>query len=178
MEQASSQSASTVEHKTNTDNSPLVEVKRTLRAPVERVWQAWSDAKLVQQWWGPREFTCPDARTDFRVGGKYLFGMKNLRGGDIVWGAGTYQEIIPNQKIVYTDQFADPSGNPITPKEAGMPNWEGPGLTFVTVDFESRGDSTIMTLTHEGIPKALHDDCVSCWSSTVDKLQMLVERTH
>jgi uncharacterized protein YndB with AHSA1/START domain len=104
--------------------------------------------------------------------------MQYPQSGQVIWGTGTYEEIIPFQKIVYTDQFSDESGNPITPKEAGMPSWEGPGLTYVTVEFESRAGNTVMTLTHEGIPKAIHDDCVSGWTSSIDKLQMLVERVQ
>ncbi len=177
MEQKASQSPKTNEYKTSTDNSPLVEIKRTFNAPIEEVWKAWSDPSMIKQWWGPREFTASSAKTDFKEGGQYVFAMKSPQ-GQVLWSAGTYEEIIPHQKIVYTDQFSDENGNPITPEEAGMPNWPGEGLTYVTVDFESKGEQTKMTLTHSGLPKSMHDDCVSGWSTSIDKMQLLVERAH
>ena len=53
-----------------------VVVTRTFDAPVERVWQAWSEPQLVMQWWGPTGFTCPKADLDFREGGTSLVCMR------------------------------------------------------------------------------------------------------
>lgn len=165
----------TTEHKQNLPQSPLVEVTRTFRASVERVWNAWSNAELVKQWWGPNAFTAPDAKTDFRVGGKYLFAMKDTN-GKVTWSGGNYQEIVPNKKIVTLDYFADANGNMISAKEAGLPG-EWPNELYVTVEFESLNpEQTKMTISHEGIPKDMHDDCVQGWSESIDKLQKLVER--
>jgi uncharacterized protein YndB with AHSA1/START domain len=155
--------------------SPLVEVTRTFHAPVEQVWQAWSDAELVKQWWGPEEFTCPEARLDFKEGGTYLFAMKGPD-GKVVWSGGIFEEIVPNQRIVWTDRFMDSTGEPVPAAYYGMPG-EWPDTLLVTVDFESVGpDECRMKLVHEGIPREMHDDCVKGWSSSINKLQRLVER--
>lgn len=158
--------------------SPPLIVKRTLHAPVERLWKAWSDSVLFEQWSSPRGYTIPSAKIDFRVGGKYLFAMQDPEGKKLTWGAGVYKEIIPYSKIVYADHFSDEKGNIITPKEAGIENWEGPGRAMVTVEFESNGfDDTTITLTHEGVPKAVQDDCEAGWGECFDKLKILEERS-
>jgi uncharacterized protein YndB with AHSA1/START domain len=155
--------------------SPLVEVTRTFRAPVERVWNALSDPELIKQWWGPTNFTAPNAETDFRVGGKYLFSMQGPD-GKVIWSGGDYKEIIPDKKIVCTDHFSDKDGNPITANEAGMTG-DWPKDLYITIELESIGpDQTKMAISHEGIPAEMHDDCVKGWSESVDKLQKLVER--
>lgn len=166
---------STQERQPNLDKYPLVQVKRTFHAPIERVWNAWSDAELIKQWWGPETYTAPDAKIDFRMGGQYLFAMQ---GPDrkVVWSGGVYKEIIPNKKIVFTDHFADENGNTITAKEAGM-SGDWPKDLYITVEFESIDpEQTKMVINHAGIPKEMHDDCVGGWSSSIDKFQKLVER--
>jgi uncharacterized protein YndB with AHSA1/START domain len=157
-------------------NSLPVEITRTFRAPLESVWYAWTTGELVQQWWGPEGYSCPEAKIEFRVGGKYLFAMK---GPDqkVSWSGGEILEIIENQEIVYTDHFTDERGNPVAAAEYGMSGtW--PEDLFVTVKFERLGDEhTRIHLIHEGIPKELHDDCVKGWNSSLDKLQKLVVRS-
>ncbi len=176
MNTSVSSSPTNAEHKKNFDNAPLVEVTRTFSSPVSRLWDAWSKEEQVQQWWGPEGFSSANAKIDFRVGGKYLFSMKSPT-GQVNWSTGTYEKIIPQQLIVCSDQFADQNGQPITPKEAGMPGeWSDSEISFITIEFEEIGtDRTKMTLTHEGIPLSVHDDCVAGWDTTIDKLQKLVE---
>ena len=55
-------------------------VTRVFDAPRELVWKAWTDPKYVMQWWGPKGFTAPFCEIDFRVGGKFLCGMKSPDG--------------------------------------------------------------------------------------------------
>src|SRR5262245_16235950 len=49
---------------------------RTFDASVERVWKAWTDPQEVMRWWGPKGFTSPSCKIDFRVGGKFIFHMR------------------------------------------------------------------------------------------------------
>lgn len=165
-----------IEHKKSPDHAPLIEISRIFQAPVERLWNAWSDAEMVKQWWGPESYTCPFAKIDFRVGGKNLMAMK-APDGKVTWSGGTYEEITPKRRFVCTDSFTDENGNVISAKDAGMPgNWQSDVL-YVTVEFEPLDDGeTKMNLNHEGIPKEMHDDCVNGWNSSLDKLQKLVER--
>jgi uncharacterized protein YndB with AHSA1/START domain len=75
---------------------------RVFDTPVERVWKAWSDPEDVKRWWGPKGFTCPVARLDFREGGKSLVCMqapKEFHGGQDMYSTWTYTKIVPMQKI-------------------------------------------------------------------------------
>lgn len=177
MKQQSTQATTPTheDHKNNFPNSQLVEVRRTFRAAVERVFKAWSDPEMVKQWWGPKQYSAPSAKIDFRVGGKFTFAMK---GPDkkVMWSSGVYEEIAPNKKIVSSDYFSDEDGTMISAKAAGMPgDWAD--KLFVTVEFESLSkDQSKIVLKHEGIPKEMYDDHVKGWTESIDKLQKLVEQ--
>lgn len=163
------------ENKKSTEQSPIVEVTRIFRAPLEWVWKAWSDSEIIRKWWGPMGYVSLYAKNDFRVGGKYLFDMESPD-GKIIWSAGEYKEIIPNEKIVYTDQFADKDGNSISPNDIGLRGmW--PKNLYVTVEFEKmEHNQTKMILSHMGIPREMHDEYVDGWNQSMDKFQEIVER--
>ena len=154
---------------------PPLEITRFFQAPVERVFNAWSDATLLKEWWGPIGFTCPEAEIDFRVGGRNLIAMKDPS-GEIMWSTGEYREIIPGQRIVCTDQFADDDGVAISAAEFGLPGaW--PMILLLTLTFKKVGlDQTKMDLKHEGIPPEMVEDCMQGWNESLDKLRRLVER--
>lgn len=157
-------------------DTQLVEISRTFRAPIKRVWEAWSNPEIIKQWWGPESFTSPKAEMDLKQGGKFLFGMESPA-GEVNWSAGSVTTLVPNKKIVLAESFSNEQGEYISPKEAGMPNWSGEYHGTITVDFNSVGeDQTKMSIRHTGIPADLHDECVEGWSSSLNKLQKLVER--
>lgn len=161
----------------NVEKYPLVQLTRKFQAPVERLWQAWTEPELMKQWWGPENYSCPECKMDVREGGKSLLAMKGPD-GKVQYTGGTYEEVIPNRKLVTTDQFTDKDGNLMTANEAGMPG-DWPDTLRITIEFRGMGDNeSQMHIIHEGIPKEMHDDCVSGWSSSIDKLQRLVERSH
>ena len=90
-------------------------ITRVFDAPRELVWKAWTDPKYVMQWWGPKGFTAPVCKIDFRVGGKFLCCMRTPDGQEF-WNAGEYHEIVPYEKIVSSMYFADAKGNKIEPE--------------------------------------------------------------
>jgi uncharacterized protein YndB with AHSA1/START domain len=109
-------------------------VQRLFDAPRERVFRAWTDPAWIARWWGP-----PDSikviEVDFRIGGQYRYTVKESNGA--TWYlVGTYQEIIPLERLVYTWAFEN------TQADYGPP-------TLVTVDFVARGDQTEVIVTHE-----------------------------
>lgn len=175
MESQKNQIYQTKEHNHQFPDSLPLRIDRTFQAPVERVWMTWTTPEKIKQWWGPEGFTCPEARIDFREGGKYNYAMQgpNQR---VMWGGGIFEEIIPLEKIVYTDSFTDKDGNIVSPSVYDMGE-NFPEICYVTVTFESLSDSeTKMHLLHEGIPSSMHDECIEGWSSSLDKFQKLVER--
>src|SRR5690242_9388241 len=100
-------------------------IERIFDAPVAKVWEAWTDPEILKKWWGPKDFTAPSIQNDLRVGGKYLYCMHGSAGPGMpaqdYWSTGTYLEVVPMQKIVATDNFADADGNIIKPESVGMP---------------------------------------------------------
>lgn len=164
----------TVKEKFNSQDSRPVTITRFFNAPLEKVWQAWTNEEMVKQWWGPENYSAPSAKIDFRVGGKSLLAMKDPK-GEIVWSGGVYKEIIPYKKIVTTDHFADKNGNIISASDVGMPG-KWPLDCLITVEFsDGNEDQVKIIIKHEGIPKEMHDDCVEGWNSSIDKFQRLVE---
>lgn len=150
-------------------------INRIFSAPVEKVWRAWSVPAEAMKWWGPNGFTCPYAEIDFRVGGKNLLAM---RGGEMMpvefqkdmWSTGTYKEIVPMEKIVCTDSFADKDGNIVPASAYNMPG-EFPLELEIELQFTAQGDTTAMTLIHKGMPEAMHKDCSQGWNESFYKLE-------
>ena len=144
-------------------------IERTFNAPVEMVWRAWSEPERYMKWWGPRDYVCPDAKIDFRVGGKWLSAMRGPDGKDL-WSTGTYREIVPLERIVSTDSFADESGNIVPASHYGMPG-DIPLEMMVTVTFEDIGGKTKMTLNHVGLPAGeMEGGANEGWNQSFDKL--------
>src|SRR5688500_147272 len=85
-------------------------ITRVRDAPRERVWEAWTDPEQMKKWWGPKDFTAPTVEIDLQEGGKYLNCMRSPDGQDF-WSTGVYREIVPMEKLVITDSFADEQGN-------------------------------------------------------------------
>jgi uncharacterized protein YndB with AHSA1/START domain len=98
-------------------------MSRVFDAPVEAVWRAWTDPQLVMRWWGPKGFTAPMARIDFREGGTSLVCMREPEqlGGRDFYSTWTYQRIVPRQRIEYVHNLADRHGSKIDPAALGMP---------------------------------------------------------
>ncbi len=144
-------------------------LSRVFKAPRELVWKAWTDPERVRQWWGPKHFTAPHCTLDFRVGGIYLFCMRAPDGRDY-WTTGVYREIVPMDRIVYTDSFADEHGNRVPGSHYGMGD-DFPEELVVTLTFEEHDGKTRFTLQHAGMPAGTHREMASAgWNESLDKL--------
>ena len=130
-----------------------VVIERIFDAPVDLVWQLWTQPGHFKQWYGPNGATVPTAEMDLRVGGKRLVCMEmQTPGGSMqMWTTGEFTEIIPNKRLVYTESMADEQGNIVPPSALGMPDGY-PAATTITVTLEDLGGRTKMTMTHAGVP--------------------------
>jgi uncharacterized protein YndB with AHSA1/START domain len=143
-------------------------IERVFDAPAGLVWRAWTEPARAKRWWGPKNFTAPVVKIDLRVGGVYLFCMRSPEGQDF-WSTGVYREIVPQERIVVTDSFADENGNVVPGSHYGMPDW--PKELLITVTFEERGGKTRMTLRHAGIPSGqMLEQTGQGWNESFDKL--------
>jgi uncharacterized protein YndB with AHSA1/START domain len=149
-------------------------MSRLLDAPLEGVWQAWTDCDRLSRWWGPSGYTTPFCRIDLRVGGRFLVCMRSPEGKDI-WNTGVYREILPGRRIVSTDSFADERGNVVPPAHYGFgPDF--PDELLLTITFDQRDGETELTVRHSGIP--LGEDYGNTrigWSQSLRKLAALLE---
>ena len=115
-----------------------VEVRRTIAAPRQRVFEAWTRAEEVKRWFGPGSMETPLAEVDLRVGGAWRVHMRGPDGSEFRV-CGTYREIEPPRRLVYT--------------------WSTEGSSdvldsVVTVEFHDRGGSTEVVLRHDKLPSA------------------------
>ena len=160
------------ENKTRRDvakNTEELVITRIFDAPRELVWKAWKDPELMKRWWGPKNFTAPVIKIDFRVGGKYLYCMRSPEGQDF-WSTGVYREIVEPERIVYIDSFADENGTKVPPSHYGI-SGDWPAEFLVTVTFEEHEGKTKMTLSHAGIPAGQMSDMAQAgWNESFDKL--------
>jgi uncharacterized protein YndB with AHSA1/START domain len=114
-----------------------LQLTRTFAAPRDRVYRAWTDAREFAQWFHPTaDYKTVITRLDLRVGGKYSLEMHHKE-GNIHRLSGTYEEIKPPEKLVFTWSW----------------NQEevAPGESLVTVTFKELGGSTEVTLTHKNL---------------------------
>jgi len=144
-------------------------IERIFDAPRELVWKAWAEPERFMRWYGPKGFTTPVCRIDFRVGGVWLNCMRSPDGWEM-WSTGIYHEIAALERIVTTASSADPEGNVVSASRYGMPS-DLPLEMLWTVTFEDLDGKTKMTLRHEGLPAGeMKDGAGVGWNESFDKL--------
>jgi uncharacterized protein YndB with AHSA1/START domain len=78
-----------------------LEVRRTIHAPAQQVFEAWTQPVHLKTWWGPRPVTCTYAEIDLRVGGSYRIANQ-FPDGSVVWILGKFEVVDAPHKLVYT----------------------------------------------------------------------------
>ena len=157
----------------STVSEDAVVIERTFDAPVDLIWQMWTQPEHFKNWYGPKGFTVPVADMDMRVGGKRLICMASPDGSMKMWTTGEYTEIVPNERLVYTESQADENGNVVSPSAMGMPDGY-PATTEVTVLLEDLGGRTKMIMTHAGVPAS--SGASAGWEQAFDKLTAVLAK--
>jgi uncharacterized protein YndB with AHSA1/START domain len=157
-----------------TTSKEAVVIERKFNASIDLVWKMWTDPEHFKKWYGPQGFTVPVADMELRVGGKRLICMASPDGSMKMWTTGEHLEIVPNQRLVYTESMSDESGNVMDPSAMGMPEGH-PATTEITVLLEDLDGGTKMTMTHAGIPA--DSPGASGWNQAFDKLTDYIEST-
>jgi len=138
-----------------------VQFHRVLRAAPEKVYRAFLDADAKAKWLPPNGFTCRVHHMDAKVGGTYKMSFTNFTTGHSHSFGGTYIELIPHERIRYTDRFDDP-------------NLPGEMQTTVTMKKVSVG--TELSILQEGLPTAIPPEaCYLGWQESLTQLAHLVE---
>ena len=145
---------------TTTDTN-TVRLHRVLRATPERVYRAFLDPAALAKWLPPNGYTCNVHHLDPKVGGTYKMSFTNFGTGKSHSFGGTYLELVPFERIRYTDKFDDP-------------NLPGEMVTTITLKKVSVG--TELNIVQEGIPPAIPAEaCYLGWNESLMLLAKLVE---
>jgi uncharacterized protein YndB with AHSA1/START domain len=140
-----------------TDSPPELSLTltRILDAPRELVFRAWTEPEHLMQWSAPHGFTVTHADGELKPGGKWRSCMRSPDGKDL-WLGGTYLEIAPPERLVFTHGWDE----------------DGPGReTTVTVTLEDHNGKTRLTLQQSGFPSmAERDGHEGGWSETLERL--------
>ena len=138
-----------------------VRLHRVLRAKPAKVYRAFLDAEAMARWLPPNGYTCKVDRLDAKVGGTYKMSFRNFGSGKSHSFGGTYLELVPNERLRYTDKFDDP-------------NLPGEMQTTVTLKEVSCG--TELNVVQEGLPEVIPPElCYLGWQESLDHLARLVE---
>lgn len=150
-------------------------IERVFDAPIEMIWQFWTQPEHFKRWYAPEGFSVPVAEMDVRVGGKRLIcmEMQTPAGSRKMWTAGVYREVSPYTRLVFTESMSDEQGN-IT--AAGMEETSQPMTTEVTVSLEAVGERTKMVMTHAGMPQG-GEGAREGWQQAFNKLSVYIEQT-
>ena len=137
-------------------------ISRTINAPRDRVFAAWTDPAQLHKWWGAGEnFTAPIAEVDLRTGGSYRLGMQAPGQEAPYVVGGVYREVSPPEKLVYTWVWEK---GPVDTSD-----WTPP------VEFVDKGGSTEIVLTHEQFAdEHMRDEHNQGWNGCLDSLDRML----
>jgi uncharacterized protein YndB with AHSA1/START domain len=139
----------------------IVRLHRVLRSTPERVYRAFLDADAKAKWLPPNGFTGKVHHLDARVGGGYKMSFTNFTTGAVHSFGGKYTELVPHERIRYSDTFDDPNL---------------PGEMQVTINLKKVSVGTELSIVQEGIPDMIPvEACYLGWQESLVLLGKLVE---
>ena len=138
-----------------------VRFHRVLRAPPERIYKAFIDPEAMVKWLPPHGFTAKVHLMDAKVGGKHRMSFTNFTSGNSHSFGGEYLELVPGERLRYTDRFDDPNL---------------PGVMEVTVILKKVSVGTEVNIVQSGIPDVIPvEACYLGWQESLVLLAQLVE---
>jgi uncharacterized protein YndB with AHSA1/START domain len=138
-----------------------VRLHRVLAAKPEKVYRAFLDADAMARWLPPYGFTGRVHHMEAKVGGTFRMSFTNFSTGKAISFGGAYLEVMPHERIRYTDKFEDPNL---------------PGEILVTVTLNEVSVGTELRIEQEGIPQVIPlEACYLGWQQSLAQLALLVE---
>ena len=138
-----------------------VRLHRVLRCPSAKLYRAFTEADAMARWLPPYGFICTVQQFEARVGGQFRMSFHNFGSGHSHSFGGEYLELVPHQRIRYTDRFDDPNL---------------PGELQVTVTLAAVSCGTDLRIEQAGIPEAIPlEMCYLGWQESLAQLATLVE---
>ncbi|MBO1041778.1 SRPBCC family protein [Brucella pituitosa] len=138
-----------------------IRLHRVIATKPEKVYRAFIEPDAIASWLPPYGFLCTVHELTAKVGGGHRMSFRNFTTGEFHSFGGTYVELVPGERLVYTDKFDDPNL---------------PGEIKVTIDLKAVSVGTEITITQEGVPDIIPAEaCYLGWQDSLDKLRTLVE---
>lgn len=138
-----------------------IRLHRVLRAPAERIYRAFLDPDAMVKWLPPNGFTGKVHHIDAKVGGTCRMSFTNFSNGQSHSFGGEYLELVPHERIRYTDKFDDPNL---------------PGVMQTTVSLKPVSCGTELSIVQEGVPDVIPPEmCYLGWQDSLTLLAQLVE---
>jgi uncharacterized protein YndB with AHSA1/START domain len=138
-----------------------IRLHRVFRAPPARVYKAFLDPEAMAKWLPPNGFTGKVHHMDAKVGGTYRMSFTNFTSGNSHSFGGKFLDIVPNERLRYTDQFDDPNL---------------PGEILVTIVFKKVAVGTEVNIEQAGVPEVIPPEaCYLGWQESLILLAKLVE---
>ena len=138
-----------------------IRLHRVLRAKPEKVYRAFLDADALCKWLPPNGFTAKVFHMDAKVGGSFKMAFTNFGSGNSLSFGGEYLELVPHERIRYTDRFDDPNL---------------PGVMQTTVSLRAVFCGAELNVVQEGIPEVIPAEaCYMGWQESLVLLAKLVE---
>ncbi len=138
-----------------------VQLHRVLRTSPERIYRAFLDPAALAKWLPPYGFTCQVEHLDARLGGTFRMAFTNFSTGNGQTFGGEYRELLPNERIAYSDKFDDP----------GLP-----GEMLTTISLRPVACGTELSIVQAGIPAMIPVEmCYLGWQESLEQLAKLVE---
>lgn len=138
-----------------------VRLHRVLRTSAERIYRAFVEPDAMAKWLPPYGFVCKVHHMDSRVGGSFKMSFTNFGSGRSHSFGGQYLELVPHERLRYTDSFDDPNL---------------PGELEVTVTLTTVSCGTELVIVQTGIPEAIPVEmCYLGWQESLAQLALLVE---
>ena len=138
-----------------------IRLHRVLKTTPEKLYRAFLDADAKAKWLPPYGFTCKVHHDEAKVGGTYQMSFRNFTTGTSHSFGGTYVELVPNERIRYSDKFDDPNLS---------------GELQVTITMKKGVMGTELNIVQEGVPDPIPADaCYLGWQESLAQLARLVE---
>jgi uncharacterized protein YndB with AHSA1/START domain len=138
-----------------------VRIHRVLATTPEKLYRAFLEPDAVAKWLPPNGFACTVHHLEARVGGSHKMSFRNFTTGNGHSFGGQYLELVPNERLRYTDKFDDPNM---------------PGEMTVTITLKKVMVGTELNIVQEGVPDAIPvEACYLGWQQSLENLAKLVE---
>jgi len=157
-------------------------ITRALEAPRDLVWQLFTQAEHLKQWWGPKGFAVTHASIDAAPGGRFHYGLRSAN-GDPIWGLFVFREVTAPERLVFINSFSDENGG--VTRHPLSQTW--PLELSSRFEFEDLGNTTRVKVTWRPLnpspeeKKTFEESFASMqagWSGTLEQLEAYIAQLN